>query len=241
MIQRSSSDFCTPYATTAEAASTEAWLRSYFLPLMRGTFRGEVGSLWEIYLSRAPGDSLTPRVFETPGNPIEESFATSMATDNDQDDVLDIVIDRVHLLPGGQLRPHAYTVSSLANYLSPAEMGNRSIDYSNPFSKAGNIAGGIGSSDAGPDYRKIASASVSMEKVPLIGDSGYIIFTLNANYEVFDAVDFCDGQSGSPLEEIFTIPLSRLEASGEAYDVPYIVRFSPEPRTNREFYSRFPI
>jgi len=160
---------------------------------MGAKFGGEVRDLWESYLSRAPGDSLTSTVFATPGNPIEESFATSRAIDNDQDDVLSMVIDRVNLFPGRQLNPHVYTVSSLTNYLSPAEMDNRPIDYSNP------------------------------------------------NYEVFDAVDFCDGQSGSPLKQIFTIPLSRLEASGEAYDVPYIVRFQPEPRTNREFYSRFPI
>jgi hypothetical protein len=240
-IWRSSADFCTAYATAAEATATEARLRSYFLPLMGAKFGAEVRGLWESYLSRAPGASLSPRVFATPGNPIEESFATSRATDNDQDDVLDLVIDRVNLFPGGRLPPHTYTVSSLTNYLSASEMNNRPIDYSNPFSKAGNIAGGIGTSDAGPDYRKIISANVGMEKVPIIGDSGYINFRLIPHYEVFDAVDFCDGQSGSPLEEILTIPLSRLEASGEAYDVPYIVRFRPQPRTKREFYSSFPI
>ena len=80
-----------------------------------------------------------------------------------------------------------------------------------------------------------------MEKVPLIGNSGYIDFTLTSHYEVFDAVDFCPGQCGSLLEQMFTIPLSRLEASGEAYDVPFVVRFQPEEATNREFYSSFPI
>jgi len=35
--------------------------------------------------------------------------------------------------------------------------------------------------------------------------------------------------------------MSRLEASGDAYDVPYIVRFTPETRSNREFYGDFPI
>jgi len=77
--------------------------------------------------------------------------------------------------------------------------------------------------------------------VPIVGDSGYINYSLTARYEVFDAVDFCPGQCGSPLEQNFTIPLSRLEASGDAYDVPYVVRFTPETITNREFYSTFPI
>lgn len=242
-LQRECDDpnFCTPYATTAEATAEEAWLRSYFLPTMSAKFGTEVHDLWESFLSRAPGASLSRRVFETPGNPIEESFATSSATDADQDAVLDMVINRVTSFPGGRLSPHSHTVSSLTNYLSASEMDNRPINYSNPFSKAGNIAGGIGSSDAGPDSRKIASANVSMEKVPLIGDSGYIDFKLIPHYEVHDAVDLCPGQCGSPAEQKFTIPLSRLEESGEAYDVPYVVRFQPEPRTNREFYSSFPI
>jgi hypothetical protein len=234
-------DFCKPYATTTEAMAKKTWLRSYFLPVMRAKFGTEVRDLWKDYLSRAPGASLARKVFDTPGNPIEESFATSSATDDDQDAVLDLVIDRLSFFPGGRLRPHVYTVTSLRNYLSAVEMDNRPIDYSNPFSKAGNIAGGIGSSDAGPDFRKIASANVAMEKVPLVGDSGYIKFKLIPNYEVYDAVDMCPGQCGSPAEQIFTVPLSRLEASGQAYDVPYLVRFQPKPRTNREFYSSFSI
>lgn len=234
-------DYCTPYPTPAAAASEEAWLRSYFLPIMNAKFGSEVRDLWESFLSRTPSSGLTPRVYDTPGDPIEDSFATSSATESDEDAVLDMVISRVTRFPGGRLRPHTYTVTALTNYLSASEMDNRPIDYSNPLSKAGNIAGGIGSSDAGPDYRKIVRANVSMEKVPLVGNSGYIDFTLTPHYEVFDAVDFCPGQCGSPAEQIFTIPLSRLEASGEAYDVPYFVRFQPEPVTNREFYSSFPI
>ncbi len=234
-------NFCTPYPTAAEATAAESWLRSYFLPVMSVKFGTEVHDLWESFLSRAPGASLARRVFATPGNPIEESFATSRATAKDQDAVLDLVIARVSRFPGGRLSPHTPTVSALTNYLSPSEMNDRPIDYSNPLSKAGNIAGGIGSSDAGPDFRKIAQANVEMLKVPLLGDSGYIDFKLIPHYEVYDAVDLCPGQCGSPAEQLFTIPLSRLEASGEAYDVPYVVKFQPEPQENKEFYSRFPI
>jgi hypothetical protein len=234
-------NFCSPYATAADAASSEAILRTAFLPVMSAKFGTEVHDLWESFLSRSPGASLSRTVFDTPGNPIEDSFATSAATDDDQDAVLDMVIDRVRSFPGGRLSPHTTTISSLTNYLTTAEMDNRPINYSNPLSKAGNIAGGIGSSDAGPDNRRIVRANVTMLKTPLIGDSGFIDFTLTPHYEVNDAVDLCPGQCGSPAEQIFTIPLSRLEASGAAYDVPYVVRFQPESRSNREFYTTFPI
>jgi len=233
--------YCTPFATAAEAASEEAWLRSWALPALETKFGTEVHDLWESYLSRRPGDSLTPRVFETAGNPIEESFATSGATLDDVDAALDTVLGRLSRFPGGTLRPYSTTMVALSNFLSPAEMDNRQINYSNPLSKAGNIAGGIGSSDAGDDYRKILWGNVSMTKHPLVGNSGYIDFELTARYEVFDAIDFCPGQCGSPAEQQLTIPMSRLEASGEAYDVPFIVRFTPETRTNREFYADFPI
>ncbi len=242
-IQRQCSDpdFCTPYATTAEAVSEEAWLRTYFLPLMNLKFGTEVHDLWESFLSRTPGATLTRRVFSTAGNPIEDSFATSSAVEDDQEAVLDLVVSRLSRFPGQRLRPHTHTVASLTNFLSAREMNNRPINFSNPFSKAGNIAGGIGSSAAGPDLRKIARANVVLEKIPLIGNSGYIYFELVPFYEVLDAVDFCPGQCGSPAEQIFTIPLSRLEATGRAFDMPYVVRFQPEPETRREFYASLPL
>ncbi len=233
--------YCTPYATAAQAATAESWLRMVALPTLEAKFGTEVHDLWESYLSRRPGDSLTPTVFETAGNPIEESFATSWATLDDVDAALDTVMARLSSFPGGTLRPHSPTIVALSNFLTASEMDNRQIDFSNPLSKAGNIAGGIGSSDAGPDYRKILWGNVTMTKTPLIGNSGYIDFELTTHYEVGDAIDFCPGQCGSPAEQQFTIPMSRLEASGDAYDVPYIVRFTPETRSNREFYSSFPI
>jgi hypothetical protein len=233
--------YCTPFATAAEAASEEAWMRTWALPTLRGKFGSEVHDLWESYLSRRPGDSLAPRIFETAGNPIEESFAMSWATLDDVDAALDMVLGRLNRFPGGTLRPYATTMLALSNFLSAAEMDNRQINYDNPLSKAGNIAGQIGRSDAGPDYRKILGGSVTMTKYPLIGNSGYIDFALTAHYEVFDAIDFCPGQCGSIAEKQLTVPMSRLEASGEAYDVPFIVRFTPEKRTNREFYADFPI
>ena len=66
-------DYCTPYATAAQAATAESWLRMVALPTLEAKFGTEVHDLWESYLSRRPGDSLTPQVFETDGNPIEES------------------------------------------------------------------------------------------------------------------------------------------------------------------------
>ena len=38
------------------------------------------------------------------------------------------------------------------------------------------------------------------------------------------------------FEQLVTVPMSRLEASGEAYDVPFKVIFTPEPRSKRFWF-----
>jgi hypothetical protein len=126
---------------------------------------------------------------------------------------------------------------SVTNFLSAAEMNDRPINYSNPFSIAGHIAGGVGSSDAGPDTRKVAWGNVTLEKTPIVGGVGYVSVEATLHYEVFDTVDFCPGDPGSPLEACITIPMSRLEAGGDAYDQPFLVKFVPESRSKRFWHA----
>ena len=232
-IQRSS-DFCTPYATAAEAADAEWWLRNTYMRLEGiETFGTEVYNLYDSYLSRSPGDSLAPRVFDSDGSYIHNSFQDDGYIKDDMDSVLDLVAARLHRIPGGPLRPGVWTLMSLSNFLSRSEMDNRPINFSNPFSVSGHIAGDIGSSDAGDDYRKITRANVAITKVVLFGNTGYHLIELIPHYEVFDTIDFCPGDPGSPAEQLVTTTMSRLEASGEAYDMPFKVIFSPEPRSGR--------
>jgi hypothetical protein len=238
LIQRDcdDSDFCTPYPTTTEAAAAKANLRSYYLPAEEAKFGSNSRALFESYLSRRPGDSLAPVVFNNPSSDVVTSFSDSWSTSGDQDAVIDLVGNRLSRAPGWPLHDYTPTMMSLANFLSTAEMNNRPINYGNPFSIAGHIAGGIGSSDAGPDYRKINYANVTLEKIPIIRGTGYISVEVTPQYEVFDAVDFCPGDCGSPAEQLITIPMSRLEAGGEAYDVPFQVNFTPESRSKRFWY-----
>lgn len=235
-IQRSCTDpdFCTPYATPAEAASARASLISFYLPADFAAFGSESTSLYISFLSRHPGDSLAPVVFDNPASALVSSFADSGDTKDDIDAIIDLVGARLSLAPG-PLTDNTPTIMSVENFLSRAELDNRPINYSNPFSIAGHIAGGIGSSDAGPDYRR-AFGNVTLERVPLFGSAGYVKADTHLTYEVFDAVDFCPGDYGSPAEQRVTVPMSRLEAGGAAYDVPFKVTFTPESRTKRFFY-----
>lgn len=226
-------DFCKPYPTAAEAAAAEATIRSWYLPFDGAMWGATSRALYERYLSRSPGDSLAPVIFDDPTSDVVDSFATSRDTDNDQDAIIDLIGARLSRAPG-PLSDYTPTVMSIANFLSSFEMDNRPINYSNPASIAGHIAGGIGRSDAGDDYRTVWG-NVTLEKVPLIGSTGYVSVEPTLHYEVFDAVDFCPGDCGSPAEKKVTVPMSRLEASGEAYDVPFKVTFVPESRSKRFF------
>ena len=235
-IQRDCSDpdFCKPYATTADADSAEWWIRNTYLRAEGiETFGTEVKGLYESYLSRSPGDSLAPVVFDSDSSYLVSSFKNSGDTTDDMDNVIDLVGSRLNRAPGPPLRDSSPAMMSLSNFLSSSEMENRPINYSNPFSVAGHIAGGIGSSAAGDDYRKITYANVILEKTTLIGSTGYVSVELTPHYEVFDAIDFCPGDCGSPLEQLITVPMSRLEASGAAYDVPFKVIFTSESRSKR--------
>ena len=237
MMQKSvqkTSNFCKPYATTAEADNAKWWLRNTYMRLEGiETFGTEVYNLYDSYLIRSPGDSLTPRIFNSNSSYIHNSFKDDGYVKDDMDAVLELVSRRLHRAPRGSIRDGVESTMSLSNFLSASEMNNRPINFSNPFSVSGHIAGDIGSSDAGPDYRKITRANVAITKVVLFGNTGYHLIELIPHYEVFDTIDFCPGDPGSPAESLVTTPMSRLEASGAAYDMPFKVIFSPGPRSER--------
>lgn len=238
-IQRSCSDqnFCRPYPTHADAVSAEWWLQNtHMVAEGYATYGPEVEDLYDRFLRRSPGDSLAPVIFNNDGSYVVRSFKGSGDTKDDMDTVIDLVGNRLRSAPSGSLRDNTPATMSLANFLSATEMDNRPINYSNPFSVAGHIAGGIGSSDAGDDYRKITYANVTLERVPVIGSTGYVLVELFPHYEVFDAIDFCPGDCGSYQEQVITIPMSRLEASGEAYDVPFKIIFTPDSRSKRFWF-----
>jgi hypothetical protein len=234
-IQRDCGDptFCTPLDNYAAAARAKALLRTVYLPADETTWGPNSRMLYERFLDRSPGDSLAPVVFDTPANDVVTSFATSWATSDDQDAIIDLVGERLSRV---SLSDNVLTMMPIGDFLTPSELDFRDITYSNPLSIAGHLAGGISSSDAGPDYRKVTRGNVSLTRTPLVAGTGYTTVETTLHYEVGDAVDFCPGDCGSLAEQMVTVPMSRLEASGLAYDVPFVVRFVPESRSKRFWF-----
>jgi len=230
----STDDMCTPYSSPADVSYNKAYLRANYLPVDGAVFGANSRMLYESYLSRRPGDSLAPVVFDDPTSDVVDSFATSGATASDGDAILELVGARLSRV---LLNDDTLTMFPLSRFVTPAEQSDRPINYSNPLSIAGHIAGGTGSSDAGPDTRTITGGMVSLTKTPLAGGVGYVAAEVTLHYDVFDTIDFCPGDSGSPAEGCITVPMSRLEASGAAYDTPFLVRFIADSRSDRFWYS----
>lgn len=94
MMQKSvqkTSDFCTPYATAAEAMNAEWWLRNTYMRLEGiETFGTEVYNLHDSYLNKSPGDSLAPRIFNSNSSYIHNCFKDDYIKD-DMDAVLELV------------------------------------------------------------------------------------------------------------------------------------------------------
>ena len=86
-----------------------------------------------------------------------------------------------------------------------------------------NLAGGVGGSDYGDDLRHFSGR---LHCKAMKEEEGRVKVTClsKVQLEIFDAIDFCPGGCGTAREQILTVPFSRREASGLAYDVPIHVK-----------------
>jgi hypothetical protein len=215
--------FGQPYASWTEAAAAEAYLRATLIPSATGMFGAEVGGLWASFLSRSPGDSLSPRVFRDDTSGVAYAFKHCAQIRQAQDSLLGEVVANIGRAP--TLTPNQWTTVPLSTFIGTTPR-SLSINFSNPYDTPGHIAGGQSGSDAGPDTRSVEGNVRLFRMTDETGATTEIKIEPDFQFRVFDAIDFIPGGAGAGIEQIFTIPLSRLEASGWAYDVPFEVLFT---------------
>ena len=92
------------------------------------------------------------------------------------------------------------------------------------FTIPGLIAGGVSGSAAGQDSRSL-SGKIQLLRSTVNGVTYGVLMRTRVRFLVRDAIDFCPGAMGGFIARFVTIPLSRLEASGLAYDVPFEVHY----------------
>ena len=223
----SAGGFCDPYSVLEawEAAGAKASLLAFLPAASTGMFQStEVAGLWIDYLTHP---SPPTRTFRGPASTIVRGFETAAVMLRWHRDLFNQAVNQLKatkppLPPAGDVR---VPVSSL---LPGTDLA---IDFSNPYDIPGHIAGGRGAGDAGADTRSISGDLIVRRQVDVAGDTTGFQVISDFAYHVHDTVDFCPGQAGSGLEQTLTIPLSRLEASGLAHDVPFDVFFVPAPLT----------
>jgi hypothetical protein len=225
--------FCQPFGSSLVAKAVRQLFVRTFVPAITATFGSEVGALWNAYLNRKPGDSLRPRRFTSPSSSIVRGFASSVTTREHQGSLIDrvkadlrgarlpIAPNRWVQVPIEQLLPADDLEST-----GPGGTSFSDIDFNQVFEIPGNIAGGVGESDAGPDERRVSGYIAFFRTTDASGRTTDARMKTQLSYRVFDTVDFCPlgtGNPGASIEQVLTVPLSMLEASGEAYDVPFEV------------------
>jgi hypothetical protein len=230
----SPADFCKPYKSDNEAKQAWEEMKRDLIPFETRLFGTEVANLYATYLKRRKGDSLKPRLFESPRSSIVKGFMNSTVTFKRTKELAYLIRDKLDkstecpiiadnqwievpvecLLPPKEL-----------NSTGPGGETQSDIDFGMIGEIPGNIAGGVGSSDAGADTRRVTGNVRFHQKRDDLGKVTKSYMQTDFIFIVKDAIDFCSGQPGALFEWQFTIPLSRLEKKNYAYDTPYIVKY----------------
>jgi hypothetical protein len=220
--------FCTPYATVEQARQVRAIAVDRFIPALRERFGPDVGDIWTAYLNRRHGASLARRMY-TGNHAVARAFAASATIAARQEELANAAeawFARTCPSVGVLYPVPAEQVFSAEDLAFP-------INFNVPTEVPGHIAGGISDSDAGPDSRRVTGEVIFVRYADQAGHTIRIQMRLALRFIVDDAVDFCPGGAGTGMEQLLTVPLSRLEASGAVwpaetlgYDVPFHVEFA---------------
>lgn len=223
-----SGSYGTPYGSWGEAFAAETFLKTTLIPAETALFGATVAGLYLSYLNRERGDDLTHQYFGE-GSALSSPFTDCEVMDWETDNMMRSFIP---YLGNYNLPANEWASISLQSAFGVDKMKRR-INYSNPFDIPGHIAGGDGtaSSDAGDDVR-FAKGSVHVNRITdPEGNTTKFLMRNRLHYECFDCVDFIPGNPGTGMEQTFTIPLSRLEATNWAYDKPFQVDYPAPSKT----------
>ena len=159
-----------------------------------------------------------------PSNTIVKAFTSDSKTQEQRDFVLRMFEVNL-LLKCPSLPDGVWTDVDLATVV-PAVVLNQGFSFSGPTipTLPGLLAGGISGSDAGMDSRNV-SGTVQMLRTVVNGKTTSVRVRTRFRFVVRDAIDFCPGDPGGRLAQSITIPMSRLEVNGDAYDLPFEVHY----------------
>jgi hypothetical protein len=229
------SDFCTPFPARFLAVAARDAAAPVLLAGIAAKVSPRVVPLWSQYLfGGAPVQDLSGQF----GSDFANSATTSSTTDFLADSLKTSLEASPPSFPPGVTTVTVDIPSRIGAAI--AEIGNQNSAHPMDFNVIGeipgNIAGGIGDNQAScpvgaqpspqdDDRTAVGSATVTQNSDGSLGVSTTITYT------VHDTIDLCPGNCGASIEQVATVPMSRMEASGVSGDVPFTVTFAAPGRT----------
>jgi hypothetical protein len=233
---------CMPYAD--EVAALNSWVSMKLVvpnAMAVSTQCGVVKEVWDAYLDR------TSKAFSFTGSSCvvkaaKDNAGGSATANASAQGFMGAIFDNLPFLlrrivppgiplggPVGELR---LTLADALNRDPGDPSFHPMIEYDNAaFNAAGNLAGGVGVSGQGSDVfgddDRVMSGPVLIQVMGIDPATGMMIGTVRyqPHVHVKDTVDFCPGNLGSSIAQSVTVPLSKLEASGLAKDVPITIDY----------------
>jgi hypothetical protein len=235
---------------SSQLDAAERFVRRYWLPTAYGLFGTTVRNLWDTFISTSSASPSGVRPFydgheivEGNWHPFGTGFRDSWITQfNLHFRVRQQAVAKIRSrlssrdgyceLFGGESGELTIPIQTLLG----REVLERPLNYSLPGDIPWNIAGGVGyrtclcphscggsCGQAYDDRRKVTGNVI----VRTAGETSVEV-SFDLRFTVQDTIDFVPGDLGAIAERIITKKLKLLEEHDRAYDVPYLVSFSPE-------------
>jgi len=224
-----STNFCKPFTREEIDGSVDFTATNEMDHFINGDFRDlygdETANILDEYQQRKKGDPLTPKIFDKPSGQIVDAFINDPVTEKTQQELIN-QLEKFLLQHCPNLPENQWTSFDLKDFLPASEL-NKSISFNATHTYIiptipSVLAGGVSGSDAGMDSRGISG------KFELLRSANNTKLSIRTGFHfvIKDAFDFCPGNKGGRIAQIFTIPLSRMEASDLAYDAPFEVYYN---------------
>jgi hypothetical protein len=227
--------FCTPFPNRPLALAARAALADVLLVGIAVKVSPRVVPLWNQYLFGGSSPQNLSKQFGT-------DFTSSSTTANTTNFLVNSL--RTNLQSSPPSFPSGVNTvmidlvprigSDIANIGNPSSP--RVMDFNVIGEIPGNIAGGVGKTQlscpvgARPSPFDDDRTALGTAQVTRNAD-GSLTVVPSITYTVKDTIDLCPGNCGASLEQVATVPMSRMEASGISGDVPFTVEFPAPPGT----------
>jgi Domain of unknown function (DUF4157) len=221
-------DFCRPFSKREIDQFLDLEMANAMDHFVNGDLRDfwgdEAADLYDKYLTSTE-KNVTPKIFDKPRSELVQSFIKHEATDRRQRELAANIEKNLTSNYSYGIEPNIWF-----NYIHSALIWPRE-ELTAPFSFGGFstipaiVAGGVSPSADVPESRTISAKQVLLRRSESGGVTTGAQLRVQFHFVVKDAIDFCPGNMGGFLASYITIPLSRLEASGMAFAVPFEVHY----------------